>query len=83
MVIKICIGSSCHLKGSRIVVEQFQQLLEKHHLTDEVKLVGQFCMGQCQKGVNVTINQQMISVEPNDVETVFDTYVLKVFKDHE
>lgn len=83
MVIKICIGSSCHLKGSRMVVEQFQRLLEKHQLTDEVKLLGQFCMGQCQKGVNVTINQQVISVEPSDVESVFNTYVLKVFNHHE
>lgn len=80
MVIKVCIGSSCHLKGSRIVVEKFQSLLSKHKLEDDVKLIGQFCMGQCQRGVNVSIDDQSLSVQKNDVESVFKTYVLEVIK---
>ncbi|HKL47786.1 MAG TPA: (2Fe-2S) ferredoxin domain-containing protein [Candidatus Izemoplasmatales bacterium] len=77
MVVKVCIGSSCHLKGSREVVESFQALLEAHHLEEKVKFVGQFCMGQCQKGVNVTIDKQTISVTPTTVESIFERYVLK------
>lgn len=80
MVIKVCIGSSCHLKGSRLVVEKFQSLLVSHKLEDEVKLIGQFCMGQCQQGVNVSIDDKTISVQKNDVEDIFNEYVLKVLK---
>ena len=32
----ICIGSSCHLKGSRQIVEQLQYLVKENHLEDKV-----------------------------------------------
>ena len=43
----ICIGSSCHLKGSRQIVEELQYLVKEHHLEDKVELGGTFCMGNC------------------------------------
>ena len=42
----ICIGSSCHLKGSRQIVEELQYLVKENHLEDKVELGGTFCMGQ-------------------------------------
>ena len=53
MKITVCIGSSCHVRGSRQVVEQLQDLIRDHNLSDEVELCGSFCMGQCQLGVCV------------------------------
>ena len=53
MKITVCIGSSCHVRGSRQVVEQLQDLIRDHNLSDEVELCGAFCMGQCQLGVCV------------------------------
>ena len=50
MKITICIGSSCHLKGSRQVVEQLQYLVAQHNLNEQVELSGTFCMGKCQTG---------------------------------
>lgn len=76
MVIKVCIGSSCHLKGSREIVERLQSLLGDYHLEDRVKLVGQFCMGQCQKGVNVTVDGKNMSVTPATVDDVFQRHIL-------
>lgn len=32
MKVIICIGSSCHLKGSRQVVEKLQALVKENHL---------------------------------------------------
>ena len=29
MKVTVCIGSSCHIKGSRIVVEQLQQFINE------------------------------------------------------
>ena len=46
--VTVCIGSSCHIKGSRQVVEQLQYLIAKNNLGDEVELNGTFCMGKCQ-----------------------------------
>ena len=48
MKVTVCIGSSCHVKGSRQVVEQLQYLIAQNDLSDKVELGGTFCMGQCQ-----------------------------------
>lgn len=77
MKITVCIGSSCHLKGSRIVVEELRRLLEENNLTDKVELSGVFCMGNCQKGVSVTVNETLYSVTPETVQEFFNNEVLK------
>ena len=74
--ITVCIGSSCHIKGSRQVVEQLQNLIAKHELGDKVELSGTFCMGKCQQGVCVTVNDDFHSVTPENVEEFFAALVL-------
>ena len=54
--IKVCIGSSCHLKGARNVVQDLQRLIAENNLEDQVELGGTFCMGKCQQGVCVTVD---------------------------
>ena len=76
MKVTVCIGSSCHLKGSRQVVEQLQELIRKNGLEDKVELAGTFCMGNCQKGVCVTIGDELFSVSPETVGTFFHDQVL-------
>jgi NADH:ubiquinone oxidoreductase subunit E len=75
MKITVCIGSSCHLKGSRQVVEQLQNMIAKENLGDRVELAGTFCMGECQKGVCVTVDGEFHSVSPETVEEFFETAV--------
>ena len=72
----VCIGSSCHLKGSRQVVEQLQRLIAEHELGEKVELGGTFCMGKCQKGVCVTVGEEFYSVTPETVVEFFNTAVL-------
>ena len=74
--ITVCIGSSCHIKGSRQVVEQLQYLIAKNDLGDKVELSGTFCMGKCQQGVCVTVNDSFHSVTPETVEEFFAQEVL-------
>lgn len=74
--ITVCIGSSCHIKGSRKVVEQLQDLIAKHDLGNKVELCGTFCMGNCQQGVCVTVGENFYSVTPETVETFFGENVL-------
>ena len=74
MKITVCIGSSCHIKGSRQVVEQLQYLIAANKLDDKVELGGTFCMGKCQQGVCVTVDNDFYSVTPETVEEFIERY---------
>ena len=74
--ITVCIGSSCHIKGSRQVVEQLPKLIAEHSLQEKVELSGTFCLGQCQSGVCVTVNDEFHSVSPETVPAFFANEVL-------
>jgi NADH:ubiquinone oxidoreductase subunit E len=76
MKITVCIGSSCHIKGSRQVVESLQRLITENNLADKVTLGGTFCLGKCQQGVCVTIDGDFYSVTPDTVEEFFAQNVL-------
>ena len=76
--VTVCIGSSCHVKGSRQVVEKFQQLIADNNLGDKVDLGGTFCMGQCQKGVCVSVDDQIFSVSPETATGFFEESILSV-----
>ncbi len=76
MKITVCIGSSCHIKGSRRVVEQLQKLISANNLDGKVDLCGTFCLGECQKGVCVTVDDIFHSVSPDTVEDFFKNEIL-------
>ena len=76
MKVTVCIGSSCHIKGSRQVVEKLQALIEANKLSDKVELGGTFCMGKCQQGVCVSVDDEFHSVTPDTVDTFFKESVL-------
>ena len=76
MKITVCIGSSCHVKGSRQVVERLQELISENKISDKVELGGTFCMGQCQKGVCVSVDDNFYSVSPESVDEFFENNVL-------
>ena len=69
--VTVCIGSSCHIKGSRQVVDKLQQLIAKDNLGDKVELSGTFCLGKCQQGVCVMVADEFHSVSPDTVESFF------------
>ena len=66
MKVTVCIGSSCHIKGSRKVVEGLQYYI------NEAELGGTFCMGKCQLGVCVTVDDKFYSVTPDTVKEFFE-----------
>ncbi len=76
MKVTVCIGSSCHLKGSRRVVESLQYLIAENNLKDKVELGGTFCMNNCQNGVCVTVDDKNFSVSPDTVEDFFKSQIL-------
>ena len=76
MKVTVCIGSACHVKGSREVVEQLKELISKNNLDDKVTLTGTFCIGKCQQGVCVTVDDNFYSVSPNTVNDFFAESIL-------
>lgn len=80
MEITICIGSSCHLRGSREIIGKLEKLVSENSLQDKVELKGSFCMGQCQKGVCVTVDGELYSLAPDDTEEFFNIHVLGAIK---
>lgn len=83
MIITVCIGSSCHIKGSKQVVEQLRALVAENCLDHLISLTGAFCMGECMNGVCVKIDDAMFSVQPKNVETFFNTEVRSRLVDSE
>ena len=76
MKITICVGSTCHLLGSKRVVDRFKELVEEHNIADKVDLAGKFCMGKCGEGVCVTIDEVTQSIQPENVDEFFKSEVL-------
>ncbi len=76
MKVTVCIGSDCHMKGARIVVEQLQYKIAQNHLQDKIELGGAFCIGKCQEGVCVTVDDKLFSVTPKTIDEFFANEVL-------
>ena len=76
MKVTICIGSACHLKGSREIIEKLQKLVTENGLADKVDLNGAFCSGNCVNGVCVTVDGELHSLSPENTKEFFETEIL-------
>lgn len=76
MTITICIGSSCHLKGSRTIIQKLQQKIKEAPVDAKIELSGSFCMNNCANGVSVKIGEEIFSVSPDTVDEFFEKEVL-------
>ena len=76
MKISVCVGSACHLKGSRAVLDRLHQLVDENNLRDKVRIVSMFCIGKCQQGVCVTVDDRFYSVSPDTVRSFFETEIM-------
>ena len=60
MIIQICVGSSCHIKGAPEIVELLQKAVAEHQLENEITLSGSFCIGKCNRvGVTVQVDDEV------------------------
>ncbi len=76
MKVTICIGSACHLKGSREIIQKLQNLVSQNGLNGKVDLNGAFCSGNCVNGVCVTVDGTLFSVQPENAEAFFEKEIL-------
>lgn len=74
--VTVCVGSTCHVKGTNQVVERFKALIAEKNLAEKVSLKGMFCVGNCQKGVSVTVDGVVYSVHPETADEFFTEQIL-------
>ena len=78
MTVLICVGSSCHLKGSYEIIELFKNRIAKEHLEDKIDLNGTFCLGKCGvAGVSIQVDDEIITgVTDKNFDQVFEAHIL-------
>ena len=81
MVLKVCVGSSCHLKGSYDVIEKFKECIKKYEVEDIVDLQASFCLGHCSEGVTVKADEEfLLNVNKDNAEEIFVNEIIPELK---
>lgn len=82
MIIQVCVGSSCHIKGAPEIVELLQKAMEEYHLEDEITLAGSFCIGKCNRiGVTVQVDDDIhTGITKENFKEFFSENVLTKFE---
>jgi NADH:ubiquinone oxidoreductase subunit E len=76
-VITVCVGSACHLKGSKAIIAYLQQAIKEAHLEKDVELKGTFCMDQCTDGANLLIDDQIFhAASADEARGIFEREIL-------
>lgn len=60
VIVEICIGSACYVKGSNQVVTILQKMIDEHNWQEQVSVKGAFCMQMCTQGLGIKINGQAL-----------------------
>lgn len=82
MTIEICLGSSCHVKGSKKIFALVEKAIKENSLEKKVKIAGTLCLGHCDsEGVNMKIDNEIVTgVKVENFDEIFKTKVLDVVK---
>ena len=82
LIVQVCVGSSCHLKGSYEIVELLERAVQEHHIEEEVVLSGSFCIGKCNRvGVTVQVNDDIhVGVTRENFREFFNKNILEVIE---
>ena len=80
--VQVCVGSSCHLKGSQDIVELLQSSIVEHNIEDEVVLSGSFCIGKCNRvGVTVQVDDDVhVGITRENFREFFNKNILEVIE---
>lgn len=82
MVVQVCVGSSCYIKGSQDIIELLKKAVTDNHLEDEVTLAGSFCTGKCNRiGVSVTVDDEVSTgITKENFNEFFQNKILNVIR---
>ena len=75
--ISVCVGSSCHLKGSYDIIKILKNLIKEYELEDKWELKAEFCCNNCRNPVSVRIDgSKPYSVDVDSAEAFFKEKIL-------
>ncbi len=82
VIVQVCVGSSCHLKGAPEIIELLQKAVEENHLEEDVVLTGSFCAGKCNRvGVTISVNDEIhTGVTPENFKEFWKEKIMDVLK---
>lgn len=75
----ICGGTGCISANSRMIKSNMEEILKKHGLENDVKVVITGCFGFCEKGPIVKISPEntfYIEVKPEDAERIIEEDII-------
>nr|MBQ5811501.1 NAD(P)H-dependent oxidoreductase subunit E [Clostridia bacterium] len=83
MIVQVCVGSACHLRGSSEIVEFLSKAVAEHRLEEDVTLAGSFCIGKCsQTGVTIQVDDDIhVGISKDNVRDFFNQYILTPIKE--
>ena len=83
LFVQVCVGSSCHLKGSQEIVELLEKSVAEYRIEDEVVLSGSFCIGKCNRvGVTVQVNDDIhVGITTENFREFFKKNILDVIEE--
>lgn len=77
MNVYVCVGSSCHLRGSYKIIELMKENIEKNGLEEKVNLSAAFCLGKCTTGVTIKVDEEVVcGVSPDNFSEIFKEHIL-------
>ena len=82
LIVQVCVGSSCHLKGSAEIVALLESAVAEHHIEEDVVLSGSFCIGKCNRvGVTVQVNDEVhVGITTENFREFFKKNILDVIE---
>ena len=82
LFVQVCVGSSCHLKGSADIVELLEKAIAEYHLEDDVVLSGSFCIGKCNRvGVTIQVDDDVhVGVTTENFREFFKKNILSAIE---
>lgn len=81
MEVYVCVGSSCHLKGSYDIIQLVKEKLAKDGLTEKVSFKATFCLGKCTNGVSMKIDGEIVTgVSKENFDTIYEKYIASKLK---
>ena len=82
VIVQVCVGSSCHLKGSAQIVELLQKAVAENNIESEVTLAGSFCIGKCNRvGVTIQVDDEIYTgITVENFREFFAENILKKIK---
>ena len=75
--VKVCVGSSCHIRGGTGTLKALEMLITNSGLSDHVELSADLCLDNCMEAPNVVVAGKVYGgITPDRVEIFFRETIL-------